>query len=62
MNDLLTTFFNKSYENSLNEKLQELSYIFPKQEVYNYVKKIINLEIIEFLNWIDFNNFFTIDS
>ena len=62
MNELLTVFFNKTFENEINNNLQELSYELPKEEVLDYVKKIISIEIEEFLLWIDYHNFFTIDS
>ena len=62
MNELLTVFFNKTFENEINNNLQELSYKLPKEEVLAYVKKIIDMEIEEFLSWIDYHHFFTIDS
>ena len=62
MNGLLTVFFNKTFENEINNNLQELSYKFPQKEVLDYVKKIIDIEIEDFLSWINCHNFFTIDS
>ena len=58
----MTTFFNKTFENEINNKLQELSYAIPKEEILKYIRSIINLDVAEFLQWIDKNNFFTIDS
>lgn len=62
MENLLSTFFNKSYEIDINNKLQELSYILPKEDVLEYVRNIIKIDIKEFLSWIDEHKFFTIDS
>lgn len=62
MNDFFETFFKRIYEIEINQKLQELDYSFPRNEFLIYIKKIINTDVNDFLNWIDKNPFFTIDS
>lgn len=62
MDDLIATFFNKTYENELNEKLQELNYKMPTSDVLSYCKRLIDLKIDCFFSWLDEHSFFTIDS
>jgi hypothetical protein len=62
MEDLLSIFFNKSFENEINDKLQELNYAFEKEKVIDYCKKIISIDIKQFFIWIDNHKFFTISS
>lgn len=62
MNNLLTNFFNKTFEKEINKELQYLNHILPKAEILKYVRNIISLDVAFFLKWIDENKFFTIDS
>lgn len=62
MNNLLDDFFNKTTESEFNQNLQELSYNLPKSNVLDYIRAIINIPIIDFLDWIDCHTFVTIDS
>lgn len=51
-NELLNTFFSWSFENKINEKMFFRAYIFPEQEVIDYISSLIQIDLVEFIEYI----------
>lgn len=56
MKNSLDRFFYKEYEDEINANLLENNYAFPRNEVLNYIRELNDLDISEYLSWLD-NNF-----
>jgi hypothetical protein len=50
--DLLQSFFSKSFEDRINEALLSYNYSFPLEKVLAYVHGLLSAEIVEYLSWI----------
>ena len=55
MDDLLTRFFNKTFENKINEAMMYYKYVFPEDEVINFINELINMQIEDILIYIKRN-------
>ena len=52
MREIIQSFFKKQYENSINQKTLYYDYIFPENEVMDYIRKVINIPLEEFISFI----------
>lgn len=48
----LDNFFSKTYEKNINNNMLYYSYKFPKKEVFEYVRQIINTPIYDIIDYI----------
>jgi hypothetical protein len=62
MEKIIFDFFNRVYETKINNHLLELNYQFQKEEFLEYLRSIIEIDITEYLNWLDNHTFFTIEA
>lgn len=51
--ELIQTFFTRSFEEDYNEQLMFRNYAFPQEEIIDYVKKIIDIPVIDFVHAIN---------
>ena len=49
--DILDAFYSRTYENSINKKMLYYNYNFPKEEVEDYVRQVLNVPIESFLQY-----------
>ena len=54
-NKLLDTFFSKQFENKINMKMMNYDYMVPINDINEYIQKIINIPIIDFVNYVKDN-------
>ena len=52
MDNQVASFFNRTFENSINKKMLFYDFIFPKAEVLDYIVSIVNIQIPDFLDYI----------
>lgn len=48
--DIINTFFTGSFESEYNERLMFRDYILPSEEIYDYIKKLIEIPVIDYIN------------
>ena len=51
MMDILDAFYSRTYENSINKKMLYYNYNFPKEEVEDYVRQVLNVPIESFIQY-----------
>ena len=49
--DILDAFYSRTYENSINKKMLYYNYNFPKEEVEDYVRQVLNVPIESFIQY-----------
>lgn len=53
MKNSLDIFFSKSLEDETNTYLLENDFVFPHEEILEYIKELINIDISDYLLWLD---------
>lgn len=61
-NERIDEFFNRSFEQLINKKMQSLFYNLNINEIKSYCLSIISIPTVEFLKWLDVHSFVMIGS
>ncbi len=56
MESILDIFFTKNFENSVNSQMLNYDFVFPIQQVKEYVEKINSTPVIDYLSYIEQNS------
>ena len=56
MESILDMFFTKNFENSVNSQMLNYDFVFPIQQVKEYVEKINSTPVIDYLSYIEQNS------
>ena len=52
MDKQIEAFFDKEYENIVNEAMFNFDYSFPKEEIENYVLSILAIPYSQFIDYV----------
>lgn len=52
METIVKDFFQKSYENAINEHLFIRSFILNKDELFDYVNRVVDVKLLEYCNYV----------
>lgn len=53
MDNQLNLFFTKTYENDINFRMFENDYYFPANDVINYIRKLNEISVDEYVQWLN---------
>lgn len=52
MENRLDDFFTKKFETDINKCILEKNYIFPQEKMLEYVREVINTDILKYFDWL----------
>ena len=53
MQEMLSLFYSKSYENEINELMLDKTYSFEQAEIVRYARQLIDIPVEEYIKWLD---------